>query len=771
MKVTKLFGPPGTGKTSALLDIMEKELEDGLPPERLAFLTFTRKARKEAVERTVSRFGYDVKRLPFFRTLHANAYAALNVTGSNLIREELADFGELVGMEFTQGRLTDSGLPMGWGNGKGDKLLEFDHLRRHRLQSAEEAYKRWDYQGVTWWEVEKFTRAYREWKLREGLLDFTDLLDRVVDPLPVDVVLVDEAQDLSRLQWRALWRFASKARRVYIAGDDDQCQPPGTMVTTPSGPRRIEDLRDGDVVVTWDRSSGEMRPKGKRVRVAVREYTGDLCEVMTWGHSTLCTPDHRWTVRWSGDTGNAVYLMRQGTRWRVGWCQIIRADGVFHVGVRARMEKADAVWVLQGGLTKTEASVLESTLAAQYGIPTVPFHPVRGAAHLTAKAIDAVFHGLNPDEQGERAQRLLTLYGRDVDHPLWSPTWARSRRGGTCYVDVVAANLLPGVMCVPEHRAGALEWTSLVAVERRPYHGPVYSLSVDRYPYYVADGLLTHNCIFTWAGADEKAFMEIEGEVRVLGQSWRLPRAVHSEATRMVSGIVRRQPKEFRPREEEGRVDLVMEADHVDLTRDGSYLILYRNHYLAEPYLELLRQEGLPYATAEKGSPGAEWGPSIVMWERLRKGGALGPAEVRTAMDGMRSGGPSLARGAKTKVERHQGSPLGLDALEATYGLTTRAPWYDALDKLSPPEVEYIRRVLKHHGTPGLLGEPRVHLSTIHAAKGGEADHVILVTDVSGKVRKEIHENPDAERRVFYVGITRARQTLTLVGAHNPLLM
>src|SRR5690606_19644533 len=64
--------------------------------------------------------------------------------------------------------------------------------------------------------------AYKRWKLREGLFDFTDLLAADLDPLPVDVVLVDEAQDLSLLQWRALDIFTAKAQRVYIAGDDDQ---------------------------------------------------------------------------------------------------------------------------------------------------------------------------------------------------------------------------------------------------------------------------------------------------------------------------------------------------------------------------------------------------------------------------------------------------------------------------------------------------------------------------------------------------------------------
>jgi DNA helicase-2/ATP-dependent DNA helicase PcrA len=58
---------------------------------------------------------------------------------------------------------------------------------------------------------------------------------------------------------------------------------------------------------------------------------------------------------------------------------------------------------------------------------------------------------------------------------------------------------------------------------------------------------------------------------------------------------------------------------------------------------------------------------------------------------------------------------------------------------------------------------PRIRLSTIHGAKGGEADHVLLLMDLSPKFAKEYARNPDNVHRLFYVGITRAKQTLHLV--------
>ena len=57
----------------------------------------------------------------------------------------------------------------------------------------------------------------------------------------------------------------------------------------------------------------------------------------------------------------------------------------------------------------------------------------------------------------------------------------------------------------------------------------------------------------------------------------------------------------------------------------------------------------------------------------------------------------------------------------------------------------------------------RIWLSTIHASKGGEEDNVILSLHQGRKVQKGIRlsiDKQDEENRVWYVGITRARNNL-----------
>ena len=71
---TAIYGPPGTGKTTTLLDIVEKSIADGTKPEKIAFLSFTKKAAQEAIDRACLKFNLDERNFPYFRTLHSLAF-------------------------------------------------------------------------------------------------------------------------------------------------------------------------------------------------------------------------------------------------------------------------------------------------------------------------------------------------------------------------------------------------------------------------------------------------------------------------------------------------------------------------------------------------------------------------------------------------------------------------------------------------------------------------------------------------------------------------
>lgn len=85
--------------------------------------------------------------------------------------------------------------------------------------------------------------------------------------------------------------------------------------------------------------------------------------------------------------------------------------------------------------------------------------------------------------------------------------------------------------------------------------------------------------------------------------------------------------------------------------------------------------------------------------------------------------------------------------------------------------MEYAINIFEKTGARGLVDAPKVIIGTIHSVKGGEADNVIIYPDLSASAHINwISSGNDMDniRRVFYVGLTRARNGLFLAGASGP---
>ena len=82
----RIFGPPGTGKTTTLLNMVEKSLEAGITPSQVGFFAFTKRAANEARDRAAQRFDLDPEKdLPYFRTIHSLAYRLMGVKENQLM--------------------------------------------------------------------------------------------------------------------------------------------------------------------------------------------------------------------------------------------------------------------------------------------------------------------------------------------------------------------------------------------------------------------------------------------------------------------------------------------------------------------------------------------------------------------------------------------------------------------------------------------------------------------------------------------------------------
>ena len=94
--------------------------------------------------------------------------------------------------------------------------------------------------------------------------------------------------------------------------------------------------------------------------------------------------------------------------------------------------------------------------------------------------------------------------------------------------------------------------------------------------------------------------------------------------------------------------------------------------------------------------------------------------------------------------------------------------WYQMFIKADPKDKDYIRTMLSKGEK--LDEDARIWISTIHAIKGGEEDNVILCLDLGNKVKKAMqksNDKADEEHRVWYVGITRARNNLYKLKANK----
>jgi superfamily I DNA/RNA helicase len=100
--------------------------------------------------------------------------------------------------------------------------------------------------------------------------------------------------------------------------------------------------------------------------------------------------------------------------------------------------------------------------------------------------------------------------------------------------------------------------------------------------------------------------------------------------------------------------------------------------------------------------------------------------------------------------------------LQMHFGLKTDDVWFKAFAHGMTFElIEYYRSVMR--SGEKLLDEPKIIIDTIHGVKGGEADNVILLSDMTKKTYDAYIRSEADEHRVFYVGATRARHKLHVI--------
>ena len=218
---------PGSGKTTVITHRTKKLIEEeGISPSNILVITFTKAAAMEMQQRFLQLMGG--KRLPVsFGTFHAVYFQILkyayNYRAENIIREEkkyeiLRNIVHKTELDISDENEFVANLISEISNVKGEML---DVAYYYSKNCPEEVFKR-------------IFREYNDTLIRANLIDFDDMLVMCYELLTKrkDIlklwqdkyryILIDEFQDINRVQYEVIRLLAKPQDNLFIVGDDDQ---------------------------------------------------------------------------------------------------------------------------------------------------------------------------------------------------------------------------------------------------------------------------------------------------------------------------------------------------------------------------------------------------------------------------------------------------------------------------------------------------------------------------------------------------------------------
>ncbi len=273
--------------------------------------------------------------------------------------------------------------------------------------------------------------------------------------------------------------------------------------------------------------------------------------------------------------------------------------------------------------------------------------------------------------------------------------------------------------------------------------------------------------IFKWAGADVDTFIALKDEVDhidTLSQSYRIPGGpIHEMSQQIIRNVSNRYDKDYMPRQEMGDLTRYADVTQVDMSQ-GEWLVLSSANYFLDDIKEFCELQGWYYSHKTKNSVKLNLLLAIQTWERWRNSETLLPvASIKNIYSYL---GENVTKGyqkGKTMDENEEG--YYIEECTANHGLQTTDVWYKAFAGLDTNTENYIRNMLANGES--FKQNPRITLSTIHGAKGGEADNVLILPDITKSAVDHNDLDPDELHRLFYVAVTRAKKALHILEPRN----
>ena len=381
-------------------------------------------------------------------------------------------------------------------------------------------------------------RMYERELHRMNAMDFDDLLVNAVNVLQLfqEVrdqyatgfrhVLVDEYQDTNHAQYRWLQLLAEERRNLMVVGDDAQCLVAGTLVTMTDGSHRpIEEVAVGDDVLSaW--GEGAFGP-ARVTRVHRSRPVDGVGITLRSGRRLVSTPEH---THFAGYGVVAPLAPAAAVGAVTGFVPAVTLVGAVQ---NARNHR------LAGNVRDISIS---RVLMSRESKPSGGFRAFcmldRGSVACPGRrdgggGRDAGAAGLaaGAARLGAGAARL----GVGV---------ARLGAGGRALPFTPAALVRAGMVMFD----GEGGYDVVARVERVALDAPVYDLDIEPTHNFIANGIVTHNSIYGFRGADIRNILEFEdtfpdAHVVKLEQNYRSTQTILDAANAVIRNNRAQKPK------------------------------------------------------------------------------------------------------------------------------------------------------------------------------------------------------------------------------------
>jgi len=217
--IAKITGPPGCGKTTEIMRLVTAACQK-YNPDKIGAVSFTNAAIEEIRSRIykTAKFKTKDKTAKNVRTLHSHCFRLLGLHKDNIAERHWKDFCiDFPHLAFDL-----------YKSGKEDETFEWDPHKYHneKLFTHVQKMRNRCFPREKWGDMAiEMDDAWQLWMEANGLTDFTGMLEKTVAEslMPdIEILFVDEAQDLTPLQYKLTQMWSRYTVNTTYAGDSDQ---------------------------------------------------------------------------------------------------------------------------------------------------------------------------------------------------------------------------------------------------------------------------------------------------------------------------------------------------------------------------------------------------------------------------------------------------------------------------------------------------------------------------------------------------------------------